>query len=224
MPDTSASLLEELRTRPSEQAWQRMVQVYDSLFRGWLTAQGVHPDDSDDLVQEILLVMMRKLPEFKHQGKPGSFRAWARQVALNCVRRSWRTKKRVPVATGDSEFLSYLNQLSDAGSELTQEWDRQHDRVVVQRLLDLIRVDSDPQLWEAFSLHVVKRRASVDRDGNTRSQTGIRLRRQIANPEPFARTCRRPGRRQQHRLIVTGIGVSSPLKKPGWVTRRVSEG
>ena len=133
-----------------------MVQVYDSLFRGWLTAQGVHPDDSDDLVQEILLVMMRKLPEFKHQGKPGSFRAWARQVALNCVRRSWRTKKRVPVATGDSEFLSYLNQLSDAGSELTQEWDRQHDRVVVQRLLDLIRVDSDPQLWEAFSLHVVK--------------------------------------------------------------------
>lgn len=156
MPDTSASLLEELRTRPSEQAWQRMVQVYDSLFRGWLTAQGVHPDDSDDLVQEILLVMMRKLPEFEHQGKPGSFRAWARQVALNCVRRSWRTKKRVPVATGDSEFLSYLNQLSDAGSELTQEWDRQHDRVVVQRLLDLIRVDSDSQVWEAFSLHVVK--------------------------------------------------------------------
>lgn len=133
-----------------------MVQVYDSLFRGWLTAQGVHPDDSDDLVQEILLVMMRKLPEFEHQGKPGSFRAWARQVALNCVRRSWRTKKRVPVATGDSEFLSYLNQLSDAGSELTQEWDRQHDRVVVQRLLDLIRVDSDSQVWEAFSLHVVK--------------------------------------------------------------------
>ena len=155
MVDTSASLLEQLQTRPSDQAWQRMVQIYDPMFRGWLKSYSVSAGDCDDLVQEILLVLMRKLPEFEYNGRPGSFRAWAKQVALNCVRRSWRTKQRAPLATGDSDFLQQLNQLEDPHSQLSREWDRQHDRVVVQKLLHLIQANVEPQIWQAFSLHVV---------------------------------------------------------------------
>ncbi len=158
--DTPQSLLRELRDNPSDQVWQRLVHAYDSLFRVWLRSQGVSEEDCDDLVQEILLVMMRKLPEFKHAGTPGAFRAWAKRVAVNCARNFWKAKGRVPVAQGGSGFLEHLNQLGDSTSELSREWDRQHERVVVQRLLDHIREDAAPQMWEAFSQHVVNGRSA----------------------------------------------------------------
>lgn len=154
--DTSVSLLEEARTRRSEDAWQRMVEIYDPLFRGWLNSLGVSSQDCDDLVQEILVVILRKLPKFEFTGQPGSFRAWAKRVALNCVREAWRSKKRVPRAMGGSNFVEQLDRLVDPASQVSRDWDRQHDRIVVQRLMDHIRVKADPQVWQAFSLHAIQ--------------------------------------------------------------------
>lgn len=156
MFDTSASLLEELRTRPSEQAWQLLVEIYDAMFRSWLRSAGVSSEDCDDLVQEILIVMMRKLPEFEHKGQRGSFRHWAKQVAFNCARQWWRAKKRIPLATGDSAFLQQLNQLEDPHSQRSEQWDQLHDRVVLQRLLDLIQLEVDQRAWQIFSRYVIK--------------------------------------------------------------------
>lgn len=150
MAKTSVTLLHEICTSPSEQAWQRLVQIYGGLFRGWLISQGVRPSDCDDLVQEILMVMMQKLPGFEHNGRSGAFRSWARQIALNCIRESWRAKNRSVAATNDSEFLDSLFDLEDPSSELSREWDRKHDRAVIETLFDLVEAETDPRSWQAF--------------------------------------------------------------------------
>jgi len=43
-----------------------------------------------------------------------------------------------------------LLQLADPHSDLRRQWDEEHDRHVVQRLLDQIEHDFTPPTWQAF--------------------------------------------------------------------------
>ena len=93
MSSTSASLLERLRADPKSPAWQRMVAIYQPLIRAWLSRQDVLASDADDLVQEVLAVVVRRLPDFEHNQRVGAFRTWLRTITVNVVRDHWRSKK-----------------------------------------------------------------------------------------------------------------------------------
>ena len=74
MNETSLSLLDRAREAPNDGSWDRLVNVYSPLLRGWLARLGVRPADADDLVQEILFAVSRDLKKFQHSGRNGAFR------------------------------------------------------------------------------------------------------------------------------------------------------
>src|SRR5580693_3710141 len=91
-PETSLSLLEQLREPENTEAWARVVTVYTSLLGAWFHAAGLQSADRDDLTQRALEVLFRQMPEFEHSGRPGAFRAWLRSVAVNLLREFWRRR------------------------------------------------------------------------------------------------------------------------------------
>jgi len=149
MTDTSLSLLERLQTQPDELSWQRLVDIYAPLIGRVLARSPLQNADREDLVQEVLKLVVQKLPEFQRR-REGSFRAWLRVVTVNCLREFWRSSRHQPVATGDSDFLQKLQELEDPQSELTKIWDTEHDRHVVRRLLELIGPQYEPTTLQAF--------------------------------------------------------------------------
>lgn len=149
MTDTSLSLLERLQTHPDEISWQRLVDIYAPLIGRVLARSPLQNADHEDLVQEVLKIVVQKLPEFQRR-REGSFRAWLRVVTVNCLREFWRSSKHQPVATGDSDFLQKLQELEDPQSELAKVWDTEHDRHVVRRLLELIGPQYEPATLQAF--------------------------------------------------------------------------
>ena len=60
MSETSLSLLERVRGDVTEEAWQKLTEVYSALLRSWLTRFAVASTDADDLVQEVLLTLCRE--------------------------------------------------------------------------------------------------------------------------------------------------------------------
>jgi RNA polymerase sigma-70 factor (ECF subfamily) len=152
LPDmsTSASLLDRLRSNPHTEAWQRLVQIYEPLIRGWLRRQHLLDQDADDVVQEVLVIVSRRVPEFEHNGRVGAFRAWLRTITVNCLRDHWRSGRRRPSARGDSDFQQLLAQLEDPSSGLSKLWDQEHDRHVTRHLLEMLRTDFEPKTWQAF--------------------------------------------------------------------------
>src|SRR4051812_18414025 len=94
MAETSVSLLERLRRQPDGRDWQRLVDIYTPLVHGWLRRQEVPPADADDLVQDVLGVLVRELPAFEHNHRPGAFRAWLRAITVNRIRGYWRSRNR----------------------------------------------------------------------------------------------------------------------------------
>jgi RNA polymerase sigma-70 factor (ECF subfamily) len=149
MIPTSASLLGQL-CKGQDAAWQRLVDLYTPLIRGWLNRHSVPAHEADDLVQEVLAVVLRRLPDFQHNQRTGAFRAWLRTITVNCVRDFWKSNRIRPKAPGGSDFGSYLDQLSDSAHPLSQAWDREHDLYVTRRLLDMIKPQFEPQTWLAF--------------------------------------------------------------------------
>src|SRR5262249_23306659 len=97
----------------------------------------------------------RKMPEFQHDGRCGSFRVWLRLIAVNRLRDFWRVRAARPMTPADSDFARQLDQLEDPHSDLGRQWDLEHDRHVLARLLELIEPELQPPTWQAFRLHVL---------------------------------------------------------------------
>jgi RNA polymerase sigma-70 factor, ECF subfamily len=146
-PGTSASLLERLRDQRDAQAWQKLLLVYTPLMRAWLRAAPLQQADVDDLTQRVLEVLVRKLPQFVHNGRPGAFRAWLRSITVNVLRefrRAGQPAGQVPGTAG------LLEQLEDPDSGLSRWWEQEHNRHVVNGLLRLVERDFAPATWRAF--------------------------------------------------------------------------
>jgi RNA polymerase sigma-70 factor (ECF subfamily) len=153
--ETSASLLERLRTSPDEAAWRRLDELYRPLIRSWLFRDPSLGEEAEDVVQEVMGVLVRELPAFRRQ-RNGSFRRWLRTITAHRLGAFYRSRKNRPVALGSPLEDSPLMQLADPNSELGRQWDREHDRYVLNRLMELIAPQFEPATLAAF------RRVAVD--------------------------------------------------------------
>ena len=158
--DTSASLLDSLQHASDEVAWKRLVDLYSPLIQGWLKRRGAAQSDIDDVVQEVLTVVVRRFPEFRREPRTGAFRSWLRTIATNCLRDHWRRQNKQPPAVGGTDFGLIIHQLADPHSEISKQWDREHDEHVTQYLLKLIRPGFSKKTWDAFQRFAIDGRSA----------------------------------------------------------------
>ena len=137
MNRTPGSLLERLREASDPDAWNRFVQLYTPLLYHFARRIGLQEADVADLVQDVFLLLYRKMPEFVY--KPGkSFRAWLRTLTINHWRN--RREKRQTKSLQDDHLLG-----SDPGLEFEEAEYRRH---LIDRALRVIRSDFEPMTWE----------------------------------------------------------------------------
>jgi RNA polymerase sigma-70 factor, ECF subfamily len=156
MAETSATLLHRLNDRSDSVAWRRLVDLYSPMINAWLHRQGVSAADAEDLTQEVLEVVVCEVSRFRHNGRAGAFRTWLRTITINCLRQSLRSRRVRAQAAGSPDIATALDQLEDPASDLSRRWDREHDRHVLDRLLELIEPEYEATTWQAF------RRQAID--------------------------------------------------------------
>lgn len=156
MQETSYSLLERIQAHADREAWERLVEIYTPLLHSWLRRYQVFSAaDADDLTQDVLLVVSQDLAKFRPLQQSGAFRGWLRAILVNRVRHFWRRRQHRPSAVGGSDCLDQLEQLEDGTSAMSKLWDVEHDRHVMQRLLDLVQVRFAAATWQAFCRQVL---------------------------------------------------------------------
>lgn len=153
MFDTPATLLERVRRTTDQRAWEQFVELYTPLMYAWARRLGLQPHDAGDLVQEVFVVLVRKLPEFSYE--PGrTFRGWLRTVVIN----KWRDRcRQANGATVDHARLPDEEQ-PDAAA-LFEEHD--YRRYLTARALEIIRAEFQPTTWMAFWESVVQGRETA---------------------------------------------------------------
>lgn len=153
--ETPASLLERLRKPDQEQAWRRFVELYSPLLYHWAQRTGYSDAEAADLVQEVLAILVRKLPEFSYDGSR-SFRAWLRVVAQNCWR-NLRRRASLPLGA-DAPDLNCV----PATEEEDPFWEVEYRKQLVGRALELMRADFQATTWQACWKIVVDEQPAAD--------------------------------------------------------------
>jgi RNA polymerase sigma-70 factor (ECF subfamily) len=153
MPETPVSLLDRLRHCPRPDDWKRWFDLYHPILSRWLRRSELQGADVEEIVSGVLLTVVRQIPHFEHNGRAGAFRAWLRQVMVNRLHELRRGPHGRPADPGDWDRVAALLQAPE--TELSRQWDREHDQLVLQRLLDLIRSEFAAETWEAFRRQVL---------------------------------------------------------------------
>ena len=151
--ETSLTWLGRLTGDATDADWRRLVDAYGPLLAAWLARAGVPAADRDDLVQDVLMVVVRRVAEFDRRG-PGAFRAWLRGIAANHIRKFFRTRRESPAVD--------LDQLAGSDTALSRVWDREHDEFVAGRALRLVEGDFAPVTWRAFHRQVIDGRPPAE--------------------------------------------------------------
>ena len=149
MNETRQSLLLRAQTG-EEDAWKVLLDLYRPLILGWLNRQGVPAGDQADLSQEVLLSVIQHLPAFRHSGHQGAFRCWLRHIVCSRTADYWRAADPATQASGGSGATAALQQIADPDSDLNRRWDEEHDRYVLNCLLDLVGEEFEPATLQAF--------------------------------------------------------------------------
>lgn len=166
---TSLTLLERLQRRPTEADWERLYAMYGPLIRRWVLAALGPLGEASDIAQEVMLAVIRDIPEFEHRGG-GSFRGWLRGIAANRLREHYRARDRMPAAAR-SRADDFLDRLADPVDRLAAEWDLEHDRCVLRELLGIVENDFESATFNAFRLVVLGGR----RPSDVAAETGLSL-------------------------------------------------
>jgi RNA polymerase sigma-70 factor (ECF subfamily) len=156
MHTTPVSLLQRLRQSPGPDAWRRFADLYSPLCYYWARRLGLQQSDAADLVQDVFLRLLRKLPEFTYD--PGhSFRSWLRTVFVN----QWRDNLRRPAAVGVGG--------SDAGGteaaapdDVVALTEAEYRHYLAQRALKLMQAQFQPTTWRACWMQAVEGRPAAE--------------------------------------------------------------
>ena len=154
MHTTSVSLLERLRTASDQDDWRRFVNLYTPLLFFWARRAGLDQEDAEDLVQDVFVVLLRRLPEFRYD--PGrSFRNWLRTITLN----KWRDLQRRAAHAPVTSQLPVAGVAAPEPEDLSESEYRQQ---LVGRAMELIQPDFQPATWRAFLETAVTGRAPAE--------------------------------------------------------------
>ena len=140
---TSRSLLVRLQAANDQEAWARFVEIYTPLIFYWARRMGLQQAEAADLVQEVLALLVVKLPNF-HLDSQGSFRSWLRTVTTNKLREIWR-KKTLNWQPASQSALADIPEETN-----TKFWEVEYRQQLVDRLLQLARKDFAPKTWQAL--------------------------------------------------------------------------
>ena len=150
-PDTRKSLIRALghanENYPGgwEQAWVDFLLCYEPFIRGWCRRWDAA--NADDLTQEVLLQLVRKIDKFD-PAKGTRFRGWLAKVARNAVITAYRAKARhvLPLETIDMAKVA-----AKTPDEIPDEALASLDQALAAaEMLENVRARVKPTNWRAF--------------------------------------------------------------------------
>lgn len=155
---TRRSLLSRLRDLDDNTSWRDFFDTYWKLIFSTALKSGLSQADAEDVVQETLLTVARKLPDFRYDPARGSFKGWLLHTAR------WRIldhlRKQPPPAeapSGDDPECDVLARIPDpAAARIEAAWEAEWQQNLVDAALERIKRKINPKHYQVFELYALK--------------------------------------------------------------------
>jgi RNA polymerase sigma factor (sigma-70 family) len=124
---TRETLLNRVRRQYDEEAWKEFVHYYRGYVYNIASRMGLSHHDVEEVVQNVMIKLWKKLPEFQYDSGKGRFRGWLCTVTANKAKQLMQRKSAdLDRLTPDEkeEVTRYLHEIRPTPSEelAEQEW------------------------------------------------------------------------------------------------------
>ncbi len=92
---TSETQLRMLQEKGSDQDWEAFYRKYAGVVLSFCGKRGLDEFLAKDVLQETMLLLMRKLPDFTYEAKRGKFRNWLLTLVVGKIRDAHRRQRRL---------------------------------------------------------------------------------------------------------------------------------
>lgn len=149
---TPASLLYRLRQPEEDLAWARFVELYSPLLFHWARQLGYRESDGADLVQDVFVILWRKMPEFEYDPTK-SFHAWLKTLFVNRYRSLQRNRDLRHTALVEQDSIEELQDTA---------LDPEDSRFLVRQAFRLIERDFSLLHQQVFRAYVLQEKSAEE--------------------------------------------------------------
>jgi RNA polymerase sigma factor (sigma-70 family) len=157
-PTTRCSLIVRLKDRQDASAWEEFNQLYSPLIGRIARQRGIRDCDVSEIVQDVMLSIVKAIPNYERNDRNGSFRKWLITIAKN---KSLNRLMRKPVEEHQRSHQHDVALVAESAplhrgfnQDLEQEWQQQ----VFVLACEHVRQNVQPQTWSAFWMTAVELR------------------------------------------------------------------
>lgn len=148
---TRVTLLHRISQNPGDQlSWTEFVRLYGPTIRTWIVHWGLQEADAQDVVQNVLLRLTAKLPQFQYD-PTRSFRGWLKTLTHHAwhdfvTEAGYRNR-----GSGDTAMMEQLQSVA-AREDLAARVEATFDKELLEIALVRTRSRVAETTWEAFRL------------------------------------------------------------------------
>jgi RNA polymerase sigma factor (sigma-70 family) len=158
---TRDSLLSRLKDRDDHESWQDFFNTYWKLVYGVAVKAGLTDQEAQEVVQETVITVARRIPEFRYDPEVCSFKTWL----LNLTR--WRIVDQLRKRKPDAAFkrrksegtprTSTIERVADPGGmDLERVWDEEWEHYIFEAAIERVKKQVSPEQFQIFALRVFK--------------------------------------------------------------------
>ena len=159
---TRRSLIGRLRNRQDDDSWRDFFQTYWKLIYGFAIRCGCSDAEAEEVVQETVISISRKMPEYRYDSTVCSFKGWLMHVTnwrvIDQLRKR-RTGKEMPLSL-DASAANLIEQMaSSAPSELETLWEQEWQKNLIDAAMERVKRKVNAEHYQIFYLLLVKGRS-----------------------------------------------------------------
>jgi len=162
---TRQSLLERLRRWDDQESWREFFNLYWGLLYATATKSGLNDAEAQDVVQDTIILVARKMGGFKYNPAADSFKGWLLYLIRKRIAQAYRKRGRdrlQPPADASDEQAEIERIPDPAGINLEAVWDAEWARTMWEAALARVKEQVALKQFQLFDLYVVKERPAPE--------------------------------------------------------------
>lgn len=157
---TRLSLLTRLKNWDDSESWREFFDRYGKLIYSFALKAGLSDSESQDVVQETMIVLAKQMPGFRYNAAIGSFRRWLFNQARWRISDQFRKRQRADLLQAlpdDATGTSGLERIPDtAQPQLEAAWDSEWRENQLARALEGVKAKVSERQFQMFYLCTVQ--------------------------------------------------------------------
>jgi RNA polymerase sigma factor (sigma-70 family) len=151
MDTTSATLLQRVKTAADADAWREFYRLYFPLLTKYGRLRGLRQDAAEEVAQECMESLARRMRRFEYARGRGRFRSYLRKMVENRILSQRRRRPVLQARTGQLERVA-------ARSRPDEDWDRLWLREHLAYCLGRVESRCAADTVQAFRLYALEER------------------------------------------------------------------